>query len=311
MIYLKEFAKSVGILFAASIFYGLTFFLSLGLAFSLHPDSSFPYFLGFVLMITAPAILLIFAFRAWRLYKKQGIALIATSLATLFIYTVAVFLFGSNSFFFNFNIFSFYTAPIIQNYENNSLASQVKISPSKICIVRDSSTNIADVGTCTFSLPQYVIRWGLVWNGSITTTAGATWIQPTTKFFKKNDPSSWEGIAELGGQVYVEMPEGSGTYVRLGGNPPEIPAEISNGRAHKLRLTISIEPATIKYLKEHADQNDETSFAVGLKVTIDVRRPRSVSNSSYTTTIPDTVIEVILANATSTESTPYTFCDSP
>ena len=280
MIYLKEFAKSAGILLIANIFYVFVTLSSFGLAFSPEPPNSLsPYFL---LVITAPTILLIFAFRAWRLHKKQGTAVMATSVATLLVYTVTVFLLSFSSLLVSmFNIFGFYTFPIISNYENNSFASQVKISSSKVCIVRDSSTDIADVGTSTFSMPRWGIEWGFVWDGLITTSERPIKIYPM-------------GLG-TGGTVFIETPENSGTYVSLG-TLASIPAYISDGKTHKLRVTFPI-----AYLK---------GMPMGQKVTIQVFLMNSAESASYTIMVPDKVISVLIANASSTESTPYTFCDS-
>lgn len=280
MIYLKEFAKSAGILLIANIFYILVTFLSLGLIFSPPPPNSLPFY--FLPGIIAPAILFIFAFRAWRLYQKQGTAVMATSVATLLVYAVMVFLLSfSNLWFSIFNIFGFYTFPIIQNYENNSFASRVKISSSKVCIVRDSSTDIADVGTSTFSIPRAGIEWGFVWDGLITTSERPIEIYPM-------------GLG-VGGTVFIETPENSGTYVSLG-TLASIPAYISDGKAHKLRIT-----SLIAHLK---------GMPMGQEVTIEVILLNSTESALYTIKVPDKVISVLIANASSTESTPYTFCDS-
>lgn len=300
MVYLKEFAKSVGILVAANVFYILLTFLSLGLIFS-PTDSFTSHFLGYALLITAPAVLLIFAFRAWRLYKKQGAAIMATSIATLLVYTAMVFLLGfSNVWVGMFNIYGSYTFPFARSYENSGFASQVKISPSKVCIVRGSTTEIADVGTSILSMFQtysrWGIKWGLVWNGSITASKGPIRMWADVTPFDKVNPSSgavWH--VDATSDISVEIPDGSGTYVSFG-TAANLPASVSDGKPHKLRVSFLLSPIR--------------NFAQGYNVTITTNLLHSASEASYTTMVPDTVLAALIANASSTVSTPYTFCDS-
>ncbi|MHB8660965.1 MAG: hypothetical protein ACYC75_03490 [Minisyncoccota bacterium] len=317
MIYLKEFAKSIGLLIVANVILGISIWVvAISAIFGLNSSmyglgdsrpSSFILFLTYALWVIGPATLLVFAFRAWRLYKRKGTAVMATSLITLLIYVLVFCPFTSGG------IFVPYVVLATESYkaqQNKNIASQIEVSPSRICVSRDTIIAASTVGTSTFS----VYNGNLVWDGSITFPEGAVSVSTVASPFNKNDPSLDGGIKSVG-TMSVEMPDGSGTYTPVSYDIATSSAftYMSDGEIHKWRLSYPLDPVNdFEDLEYLTARPGSTPLARGYKFVIYLTNvSRSTpSISFYTATVPDEVLSALFVNTSSKESTPRAICDS-